>query len=67
MGAWRYCRNCGNRMDHPSIRDVIAGQQVCENAVCDYVHHVEQHEKEGAAEQLIERIERIEAHLGLSK
>lgn len=68
MGCWRYCQKCGSGMDSPTFREVIIGEQPCPQAPnCDWVHEVEQHEKDYAVDSFIERVERIEAHLGLSK
>lgn len=53
-------------MDHPTIQEALKGEQLCSSS-CGYVHVIEDHEKEYAVDQIVERIERIEAHLGLSK
>ena len=66
MGAWRYCPSCGSGMDAPTFREVIIGEQAC-GGTCDYVREVEPHEKDVGVDSFIERIEKIEAHLGLSK
>ncbi|WP_315743145.1 hypothetical protein [Bradyrhizobium sp. SZCCHNR1075] len=64
MGAWRYCPKCWSGTDATDLREVIKGVQECG---CGWTHHVEDHEREQAAVNLIERIERIEQHLGLPK
>ncbi|WP_316224981.1 MULTISPECIES: hypothetical protein [unclassified Bradyrhizobium] len=51
-------------MDAPDIREAIKGVQECG---CGWTHHVEDFEKTQALDDLMERLERIEAHLGLSK
>ncbi len=62
--AWRYCGKCHSAMDAPDIREAIKGVQECG---CGWTHHVEDFEKTQALDDLMERLERIEAHLGLSK
>jgi hypothetical protein len=62
--AWRYCRKCEGAMDRPTIREIIAGEQQCG---CGWTHHIEQHERESAAEDLLERLERIEKILTVTR
>jgi hypothetical protein len=49
-------------MDAPDIREVVKGVQECG---CGWIHHVEDHEREKAAEDLLWRLDRIEKALGL--
>jgi hypothetical protein len=61
-------------MDAPTIREVMTGTQRCSEPwtsqptpPCDYEREIDDHEKEQAVEDFIERVERIEKHLGLSE
>ncbi|WP_316234846.1 hypothetical protein [Bradyrhizobium sp. SZCCHNR1004] len=51
-------------MSAPTIRDALKGEQSCD---CGWTHRVEDHEKALAVDDLMERVERLEAHLGLSE
>ncbi|WP_407156338.1 hypothetical protein [Bradyrhizobium sp. STM 3557] len=78
MGAYRYCPKCGSGMSSPTIREVFKGKQHCGDPwtgqPCDYVHEVEDHERDLAIEEFIDaaeaterRMKRIESLLGLSE
>ncbi len=60
--AWRYCEKCECAMDHPTLSDVIAGEQECG---CGHIHVVEQHERRYPIEQLIDRVAELEKRLGV--
>jgi hypothetical protein len=57
-------------MDAPTIREVLKGKQTCgpwRREPCDYEREIDEHERDQAVDDLIERLERIETALGLPK
>jgi hypothetical protein len=61
-------------MDAPTISEVLKGVQRCSERwtveatkPCDYQYEVEEFERDQAIDDFIERVERIEARLGISK
>jgi hypothetical protein len=66
MGAWRYCPKCGQGMDAPTIREVIKGKQTCDEPytfVCGYEREIDDHERDQAVEDFIERVEEMDKRL----
>lgn len=64
MSAWRYCPNCGGVIDYPTIREILKGEQYC-SQLCGYHRVIEATEKDMGVDEFVERIERIEKHLGI--
>ena len=57
MGAYAYCRSCGNAMPGPTLKEAITGQYACG---CGEERGIDEHEKEWIAEEINERVRHLE-------
>ncbi|WP_155413324.1 hypothetical protein [Rhodopseudomonas palustris] len=51
-------------MDHPTLSDVIVGEQECG---CGHTHVVEPHERRYPIDTLMDRVAELEKRLGVSE
>ena len=58
-----YCPKCKEMQDKPSVREIFKGSYECVH--CGYDRGIEDHEKDMAFDMLMDRIEAIEAKLGI--
>lgn len=63
MGYHAYCLKCDNCRPKPTINEVIEGVQDCN--YCGNIHKIEDWERQRAIIDIVERIEAIEAKLGI--
>lgn len=63
MSFWMYCPYCREMQDKPTLRDIFRGKYECHQ--CHYERTIEYHEKDMAFDMLMDRIEAIEAKLGI--
>lgn len=66
MGAYIYCSNCNseNGIGYPSLRDRLKGTVECPQ--CGEINDISEYSKDDAIDELIGRLEAVEAKLEIS-
>lgn len=63
MGYYAYCRKCGEGVGKPTLREMIHDNQHC--CHCGNKRDIDEDEKKWALDGVLDRIEAIEAKLGI--